>query len=50
MEYTDFRLGIATGIYDEEFRFWLNFQRGLEGVHRNYSKDDILPTLESISK
>ncbi|MGZ8558228.1 MAG: beta-N-acetylhexosaminidase [Chitinophagaceae bacterium] len=50
MEYTDFRLGIAIGKYDEEFRFWLKFQRGLEEVHQNYVKGDVLPSLESIVK
>jgi hexosaminidase len=49
-EYTPFRLGVALGKYDQEFQFWLRFQRRLEMINQYYKEGDALPSLESIAE
>jgi hypothetical protein len=46
-EYSPFRLGLATGKYDQEFEFWLMFQRRVKKL--KYSEGEALPSLESLS-
>lgn len=45
-EYTPYRIGNAIGKYDQEFQFWLRFQRLLENL--NYKEGEALPSLESL--
>ena len=47
-EYSPFRLGIAIGKFDEEFQFWLRFQRHVQELR--YTEGEALPSLESLSK
>ena len=46
-EYTPFRIGLATGKYDQEFEFWLQFQRRVKKL--KYTEGLVLPSLESLS-
>ena len=47
-EYTPFRLGIAMGLFDEEFQFWVKFQRRTRGLQ--YREGEALPDLESLTE
>jgi len=44
-EYTDFRLGIGLGKYDQELGNWLNLQKSMER-RVNFHKEDPFPSLE----
>ncbi len=46
-EYTPFRLGIAMGLFDEEFLYWVKFQRRIRGLQ--YREGESLPDLESLT-